>query len=203
MTCPAYETLLRFAAEDLNLEERAGFEAHLETGCDECRRELAAVAELRRLATDERFPAPPSWVLKRAARIPDEADATPWPYRIVSLLIDTLTAPLPIGARSDLASERQLLYSGDDYDIDVHVASAGGGAVRAVRIVGQILPPAEGGSAAGLEVTLAHPDLPPRAAATNELGEFVFEGVVEGDYSLIVEGEFGRLLVESFPARRG
>jgi hypothetical protein len=199
MPCPSSETLLAFVADESEPDERSLVVAHLETGCEPCRREVAAVSELRRLARDERFLAPSPRVLDRAARIPSARGTASELYRVAALLFDTLTTPLPLGARSALASERQLLFHADEYDIDVHVASAGSGAVR---ISGQVLPPARDSSISGLEVTLVHADRPPISASTNTLGEFAFDGVPEGEYGLIVECEGGRLLVEDFPARR-
>jgi anti-sigma factor RsiW len=189
MACPTHEDLTAYAAADLDPSERAAVEAHLRSGCPDCGRELAAIAGLRRLTSPVRLEDPPTWVLERAARIPREGrdgSLAALLGRMADLVVDTLRDPLPQGARAAAALSRQMLYRALDYDIDVRVTPAAG---SRVRISGQVLPgpdrPLE--AVAGVEVLLAGAAGAVALSATNELGEFAFEPVEGGEYSLYVD----------------
>ena len=201
MPCPHNEFLLAFAAGDLEPAARERLEAHLAAGCPACERELAAVAHLRRLAAPDALELPPAGVLARAQRIPDAARQSPVAVlagRLAALVFDTVRDPLPQGARTAAARSRQLLYRALDYDIDVRVTAAGAGRVR---VTGQVLPgpDREIDAVSGVEVAIFGPLS--LARTTNELGEFDFGQLEEGDYTLSVEADEERLLVEPLPVR--
>lgn len=204
MECPSDELLAAYAAGDLEPAARDRVDTHLGAGCAACARELAAVARLRRLASEELAPEPPPWLVARAERIPDEARGRGLAarlYRTAELVVDTFRRPMPAGARSAAGDTRQLLYHVDDYDVDVRVAPAGPGRAR---ISGQILPPSGGSASDGdlqAEVLLSHPTLGVVSRRTNALGEFDFGPVAEASYALVVEAPGARLLLESIPAR--
>lgn len=203
MSCPPNDTLIAFAANDLDPIERERVQVHLAGRCAACQRELETVAALRRIAGSELLEDPPARVLSRAERIPQDARAgglRALAGQVAALVFDTLRDPLPQGARSSAAQSRQMLFHALDYDIDVRIAPASEGRVR---VSGQILPgpnrPIE--AAANLEVALAGRDEHAVTTATNELGEFDFGSLDEDDYTLSVETDDERLLVESLPAR--
>jgi anti-sigma factor RsiW len=204
MPCPHHETLIAYAAADLEPAERERVEAHLATGCAACERELETVAALRRIARSDALEDPPAGVLARAERVPEEARERglgALAGRLAALVFDTLRDPLPLGARSSATHVRQMLYRAADYDIDVRVTPADGGRVR---ISGQVLPGPERSldAAAGVEVALVGPELPVALVDTNELGEFDFGPQPEGDYTLSIEAPEERLVVDDLPARR-
>ena len=193
--------LLSFAAGDLEPGARGPVEAHLAGGCAACERELAAFADLRRIARSDALEHPPAAVLARAQRIPEAGrgrSVARLAGALAALVFDTLSDPLPRGARAAGAPSRQMLFRALDYDIDVRVIGAGPGRVR---VSGQILPGAARpiDAVAGLEVALLDASTF-SVATTNELGEFDFGPRDEGDYTLSVETGEERLLVDPLPA---
>jgi hypothetical protein len=201
MACPEYEALMAYAAGEGEGPDAAGVVSHVASGCAACRADLDAIEALRRLSSAaDSAPAPPPWVLNRAARIPTNRLAASRIYRVASLVFDTLRDPTPAGARSAARGSRQMLFSEGDVDLDVRVTPAGEGRAR---VAGQVLPAEERGAGAfaTFDVTLVHPDRGAVTVRSNDLGEFAFDAVAEGDYSLLVEVDGETLLVESLPAR--
>ena len=205
MTCPPNETLVAFAASDLEPAERERVEAHLGAGCEACARELAAIGELRRLASPELLADAPPWLVERAARIPREERSGALASllgRVADLVFDTFRDPLPKGARRAAVGSRQVLYRALDYNVDIRVTPLGAGRVR---VAGQVLPgpsrPIE--AVANLEIALAKGGKVTALCSTNELGEFAFDQVEEeGGYTLYIEVAEDLLLVEGPPAKQ-
>jgi hypothetical protein len=202
MSCPHNDILLSFAAGDLDPSASGPVEAHLAGGCPACERELAALAELRRIAGSDALEAPPAGVLARAQRIPEAGRRNPiagLAGALAALVFDTLRDPLPRGARASASPSRQMLFRALDYDIDVRVTAAAPGRVR---ISGQVLPGPERpiDAVAGLEVALLGPSVAAAITTTNELGEFDFGPRDEGAYTLCVETGEERLLADVPPA---
>ena len=203
MSCPAYEDLLSFAAGELEAADAARISDHLATSCARCATDLAHVRSLRDVAGSDALQDPPEWVLRRAASIPSEPPASRVAQlagRLAALVYDTLRDPLPAGARAVAAHSRQMLFRALDYDIDVRVASAAGGSVR---ISGQVLPGPERpiDDVAGIDVVLLADGSAAGQHVTNELGEFEFDGVAPGDYSLAIEAAEDRIVVDTLTAQ--
>jgi hypothetical protein len=198
MTCPSKEFLVGFAARDLAAEATDAIRAHLADGCSACERELASLAELRRLAEPALLEDPPSWVLRRAETIPGEVREnrlSRYLGTVARLVFDTFRDPLPQGARAAAATNRQMLFRVDDYDVDVRVEAAG---ASRFRVSGQVLPgpdrPLE--DVAGAEVGIVTEGRTVALCATNEIGEFAFDSLGTGDYSLAIDVNEEILLVE-------
>jgi len=202
MPCPTHDNLVSYVAGDLEGDETSHVAEHLASGCDRCTAELAAIAELRRVASSDALAEPPPWVLSRAAGIPSQPPVSRLAQlagSIASLVFDTLRDPLPNGARSVAAHSRQMLYRTLGYDIDVRVAPASGGNVR---ISGQILPGNDRpmSDVAGIDAVLVTIEGSSTPGVTNELGEFEFDHMTAGTYSLMLEAPEDRLIIENLSA---
>jgi len=202
MSCPTHEALIGYAAGDLDAPELQSVETHLSTDCPSCSAELVTIADLRAAATSNALEFPPLAVLERASRIPldhRKPGVSSLFGRLASLVFDTDLEPVPQGARSTAASSRQLLFRALDYDIDVRVAER---APSDVRVSGQILPgperPME--SVAGVEIVLIRDGRAVGVCSASELGEFDFGTVPSADYSLSVETDEDRIVVERLSA---
>src|SRR5688500_3671881 len=206
MDCPSNEALAAYAAHDLGPGEREAVGAHVSAGCPACGAELAAIAELRRLAAADLLEVPAPWVVARAARIPAdrrEGRLSALAGRLADRLFDSVRDPLPRGARSAAAGARQMLCRAIDYDIDVRISALRG---AGARVTGQVMPgggrPAE--SVSGVEVALVGPGGVAQCVRSSELGEFAFEPVEAGTYEIVVEAEeepirVGRVDVDAIP----
>lgn len=202
MACPAEDILIAFAANDLDEIERHDIGRHIQ-GCSDCLAELSAIESIRKIACACVLEDPPPWAVAKAATIPSEGRSSSLNGligRVANLLFDTFRDPLPQGARASVAQGRQMLYHVLDYDIDVRVLPSG---ATTLRVAGQVLPGPDRAieSASGLEVILSRPGSM-TLKTTNELGEFSFEAVAEGEWTLQIEAAEDRLIVERLPVFR-
>jgi hypothetical protein len=107
---------------------------------------------------------------------------------VVRLIFDSFKQPALAGARSarSAAAPRQLLYSVDDYSIDLQIATSGS---SRADLIGQILSAAEPGfeSVSGISVGLTRKGKPVHQTATDEVGIFVIKKIDRGRYDLTIE----------------
>ena len=202
MSCPTHETLIGYAAGDLDTPERQSVATHIATNCPACTAELETIASMRATARSGVLEFPSLSTFEQAARIPADLKEQTIAARIghiASLVFDTVRTPIPQGARSSAASSRQLLFRALDYDIDVRIADR---ASDSVRVSGQILPgperPIE--AVSGVDIALIRHGRAVGYCSTSNLGEFDFGSVPCGDYTLSVETEEERILVERLTA---
>jgi hypothetical protein len=201
MACPSFESLVSYVAGDIDPAARERVGRHLASGCERCRGEVDAIADLRRLAA-QTPPAVPRDVRRRALgalggdawrRLVDQVG------RAAELVVDTRREPAAAGARRAAPAARQLLFTGFGYDVTVRVVSVRSGALR---LAGHVLPgpgrPPE--SAAGLEVALERGGRPLALGRTNDLGEFAFEGLEAGAYTIYVDLSEGFLVLPDVDA---
>ncbi len=200
MDCPSLETLLAYDAGELAEVARDEVARHLARGCDDCAEVLGAAREMRSLLAPDPLVEPPEWVVDRAGCV--ARDAVPSHFAFAELVFDAARDPLPLGARAPATGARHMLYRAADYEIAMRVAPATG---RGVRITGQVMPPpgADEEALSGVGVALTHARGEFRAGVTDEMGEFIFDGVEEDEYTLVVEPPGARLLVDGLQARRG
>ncbi len=131
----------------------------------------------------------PEHVIQRAFTI-WRAKAKPENESIVSKILaiikfdSALQSPMALGVRSVGAATRQIIFSADMRDIDLRIAAKGAAqAAKAWTVSGQILGPDEGGS-----VTLAGTNRE-WTTSIDEMGEFHFDDLPEGDYRLCARFE--------------
>ncbi len=98
------------------------------------------------------------------------------------------------GARED---QRRLSFSADDFDVVVEIQARREDGLFDIN--GQVLAPDDNGEAdaADLTVQLLRDQTQAGMTATNEFGEFAFEAVVPGDYTIVLRAQ--RVEIEVAP----
>jgi hypothetical protein len=118
---------------------RKAMQAHLDAGCERCRRVLALFrAAVEVVASDARWEVP-DHVLHSARAIfalqrPEKVQILP---RIPARLVyDSFREPLPVGMRGQHRISRQALYEAGDYSVDLRLEHERGSSQ--MTLVGQI-----------------------------------------------------------------
>ena len=203
MTCPGFQQLLDYIDGRLDRAAADAVSAHLSLGCSQCKADSAWYLQVKLVAASDDSIEPPAWVLKRALRVFDAprvrtSIAGKVGRVFASLVFDSLGQPALAGARSSGAEGRQLLYRGEDYSIDVHVAPSD---QSRAELTGQILREGESmfESVAGLELELIRDGGETLSAVTNERGEFTIAGVDFGSYDLRVDVNEASITIVGLP----
>jgi hypothetical protein len=104
---------------------------------------------------------------------------------IATLVYDSLGRPAVAGARSTEPNDHQLLFSADDYKIDLLMASSDEG----TDMRGQVLRESEFlfESTAGIPLELVAGGKMVYSTNTNEMGEFRIRAIDSGQYDLRIE----------------
>lgn len=194
-----FETLVDLVDGRLSEKEAADVMRRLDNSDSQSRADLAwlqALAAFRRTTSLE---APPERV-RTALRIhfrrwaedrhPKQVEGRRWPgffARLVAqLAFDSRLRPALGGVRGGPAESWQLLYTSDQVDIELHILRAKPGQVR---ILGQALSRAPNLDVAGCTVQLSQGEREISLTNTNDLGEFTFEAIPHGDYTVVLAGE--------------
>lgn len=178
---PAFDRLSDFVEGRLSADEEEEMQQHLSM-CAGCAADVAWLEDTMSLTRTDTGEDAPLWVTARAVRLLREQAATssaPQPARwrrvIAALEFDSATMPLAFGMRSGGAGARQLLYRGEEYDLDLRVAPEGAW----WHVSGQLLGPttttgqvALAGGAGRAEATL------------DALGAFSLAPVPTGEYTV-------------------
>ena len=109
------------------------------------------------------------------------------------LTFDSRLQPALAGARGRPAASGQLLYTTDRMDIELHLLPAG---PDQVRILGQALARDPDLNVADCAVQLLAGEREIGLTSTSTLGEFTFEAVPGGDYTLVLVSEEGEVELE-------
>jgi hypothetical protein len=154
-------------------EEMRRMQAHIDSGCGQCKVDLAAWTQLTNLAARENAYEPPATAVKMA-KAALKLHGQPARLPIAKLLFDSLATHVVAGIRSTANQSRQMLYGFDDYRVDLRFEPSFD--ADEALLVGQILstdtPAAELGR---INVTLTRGDQVLGTAQTNEFGEFQLE----------------------------
>jgi hypothetical protein len=119
------------------VEANREVEAHLETGCVDCRAEYNTWNQLRIAAAYERTYAPPEELVRRLKlEFTRNHAAAPEPSVAIAVF-DSLLQPFPAGFRSGSAIPRQLLYEGEGLTVDLRLERAPHS--RTISAMGQVL----------------------------------------------------------------
>lgn len=112
---------------------------------------------------------------------------------VAQLTFDSRLQPSLAGVRGEPSEPGQLLYTTDRMDIELHLLPAG---PDRVRILGQALPRDPDLDVTACPVQLLAGEQEVSLTGTNELGEFSFEAIPRGDYTLILVTEGGEIELE-------
>ena len=203
MKCVGFERLIDHLDGRLPSDESEQAAAHLESGCSQCAATRAWYQRVRAVMASDRTVEPPPWVLRRAARLFDERQSgeksiTRAASGVVRLIFDSLKQPAMAGARSAGRDKRVLLYSLDDYSIDLQIASSD---ESRADLIGQVLSTAGPGfeSVARVPVALARRGKSFRSTTTDEVGVFVINKLPRGEYDLQIEARDMAINVVGLP----
>lgn len=173
---------------------------HLETGCAACRSQLEWIGTflpaLHRAVSEEMPPVPAAsleyaYNLAREMPLPASPAASPLPapeswgellVRTARLVFDSRQPQFALGARTAANSEGQLVYSTDEYDIDLWQEQDGS---DRWHLMGQVFPKL-GGAALSPDKVLFSSVAGPTLAAQIEAGEFTLNQAPAGAYEVHV-----------------
>ncbi len=191
---PTADELVSFLDGTADAAVHAAVTAHLSPGCADCDAAAARVRDSLALLRRDALTEVPAATVKaalgrlRAARRADTvrevvAQVEAVAARIASLLLDSGATPALAGVRSAaVAPVRQLVYEWDDDRYTVRISR---GTTRAAYdVMGQIL--AADGHVEEVPVRLCPDGGAGRDAMSNATGEFSFDAVGPGRYSIVV-----------------
>lgn len=189
-----FSRLVDWVEKQLTTEEDAQLRQHL-ADCSRCRQEVAQVERLLGIMHSDTAVDPPPAVITRALSIfqPRHAVAPPsLRQRIVAALqFDSGQLSPALGLRSGAAASRQLLFSADDYDLDLRITATEKAEFWAVA--GQVL----GGDVSTGKVALQGGTVTYQAPLVVP-GEFLLPAVAAGEYTLVVHLPTQEITVASF-----
>jgi anti-sigma factor RsiW len=179
---------------DLRIE----MEAHLRAGCPACRETVTGLESLSaELLADEAYEPPPGAVrCARALFSRFHAESVRRLPRVLARLVqDSLGEPLPAGVRGNERASRQALYEVGNLYVDLRVEQRPGRS--SVEIVGQMLRrEATGEPAWRRPVVLTSGRRVLACVASNEHGEFHFDGVPAGQVRIHIPVDDGSRQIE-------
>jgi hypothetical protein len=157
--------------------DSALLQAHLASGCPECKGTLLFLTKLAETArADREYAAPEDAVLDAESVFSlQKPDSVHIGLNILGRLIyDSFAQPLPAGVRTSGAFARHALYQGADYSLDLRLERHHGSA--RVVLVGQIVNQNQRSeSLADLPIVLTAEGEPLARTTSNALGEFQIE----------------------------
>ena len=148
---------------------------HLDSGCRDCARSLAAMKKVSELAGREATYEPESGIVRIAkALFAGQSQASANRVReILPLVFDSFAQPAMAGVRTAIATSRQLLYRKGGCCIDIRLEHVPGS--KEAILVGQVLDSGQQGrDAASILVELMSGDKVIASTATTSYGEFQF-----------------------------
>jgi hypothetical protein len=183
------EEWIDFVNQLLSGERRDTMQAHLDSGCEPCAKTVSLWQRVRQTAAAEAAYEPPAGavrIAKAAFAAAGFASKQEESKSFAEVLFDSFKQPVMVGARSGLATSRQMLYRADPYQIDLQIEPKPG--VNSLVVTGQLMDIADVGSTQGIPVTLSNHRGSSLVAKTNQFGEFSLEIEDSGDLELSVPG---------------
>jgi hypothetical protein len=187
----AFATLVDIAADPT--ENAAEARAHL-AACSECQAAFSSVQRLLTIMRTDELVAPPGGVLARALQVfrphqePARGIVEGLRALVATLRFDSGLTPA-LGMRSGAGQVRQLLFTVDEFDIDVRLQPANGN----WRLEGQVLGGAGGGTAALGGASHNY------VGEVNSLGEFAFTGLEPGVYRMQITLADAEIAIAELP----
>jgi hypothetical protein len=189
----SFEALVDYHDGRADAAAVASVRAHLEAGCALCQSRLARLSHdlvtLREAARADQVP--DAWV-ERARQL--HRDRFRKPERVswfAQLVFDSRMTPSLAGARGEDSYAFQLLYSTDEFDLDVWQERT---EADRWHLIGQVLPRQGGGVLTPDAASLTSPD-GVTWSATLEAGEFHFADMPSGIYRLSLDIGQAQLVV--------
>jgi hypothetical protein len=179
------ETALDFIDGRLAKDEETFWRKHMEI-CNQCTEDLGL---WRQLGTDLKRPhlkSVPADVLNKVTEFfPYRRDESQFSLRsvIATLIFDSFRQPALAGARGVAASARQLVMRAEEFDIHIKVW----GEPDHRQILGQLLPRSGRNFLRVARFHLLRNGERVESTAVDEIGEFHFTDVPEGDLSLQID----------------
>ena len=175
-----FDRLVDLVEGRLSPDEQTQVQAHT-TACSHCTTQMAWLERVIGLMRANDYEEPPARVaaaISRAFRSYGPAPSSSLRQRIMAVLrFDSAQLRLSVGRRSGSSSERQLLFTAENLDLEVHVTQSG----SLWEVSGQVL----NADAHGL-VELQGSTGEVRATL-NEVGEFLLPPVPPGRYTLVLQ----------------
>ncbi len=184
--------------------ERERLQSHLDGGCSPCSTQQRLWDSVNRLAGREAGYRPPDAAIRRAKALFAQRRPPSFLGRLskaVSLLFDSMSAPLPVGVRASAQSSRQLLYSDGSRVLRLRIERQDD--AERLSVVGQVLDERDPGRELGVLPVLVQSGRRTTARTlTNRFGEFELE-LAPATTARLVVGAPGRdALAVSLPIER-
>jgi hypothetical protein len=191
---PSFAELIDYLAQKLNVAAQAEVDSHLAT-CSDCQHLVTIARHTLGSSQKEKLIAPPADLVQRAVSAfrRSQKQLAERVRVAATLQFDNFAQVAALGARG-VAGARQLLYSFDEFDLDVQIGTVGAPDNLALR--GQLLPnTALASGLAGITVQLASAQHGPWLRLTDKTGYFNFSQVRAGDYELEILLETRAVLI--------
>ena len=203
MKCPGFERLIDYLDGRLTSAEATRVSEHLDSACNRCAANREWYERIHLIAASDDSIKPPPWVFNRAIRIfENRREKTGVIERIgrlaASLVFDSMAQPALAEVRSTEADTRQLLYRAGDYNVDLQITPSD---QSRAHLTGQILREGEAAfeSVAGISLELTRAGEAVLSTSANQMGEFAFSDIVQGEYDLMIETPEGSITVPELP----
>lgn len=203
MRCPGFEQLIEYLDGRLSAERAEPLAAHLATGCRRCEADRQWYKQVRTLAASDDTIDPPAWVTRRALQLFDSLESQPGIIErvgrlIAALVFDSLAQPAVAGVRSTETASRQLLYSAENYSIDLQISPSD---KSNAIVMGQVLRKDDlrFESVSNIPLSLVRRGESVASVVTNETGEFVLTEIDCGEYDLFIDARDLSITVTSLP----
>lgn len=134
----AFELLADIAEGRIEHALQAECLAHL-AGCGKCRAQLRRLEHVVSLMRSDERSEPDQAVVKRALRLfrfPAPAPGKGLRHLLARLRLDSFQQPLAFGTRSAHTGVRELIYSADERELDVHLTAASDGWTLSGQLLG-------------------------------------------------------------------
>jgi anti-sigma factor RsiW len=189
----SFEALVDYHDGRADAATVARVRAHLDAGCALCQSRLNQLAHdlvaLREAVRADQVP--DAWVERARQLHRDRFRRPARPSWFARLVFDSRATPSLAGARGEESQAFQLLYSTEEFDLDVWQERAG---EDRWHLIGQVLPRQGGGALTPDAATLTSP-AGDTWSATLEAGEFHFTDVPSGSYWLSLDIDQAQLVV--------
>jgi|SRR5581483_4907962 len=181
-------------------DEAESMQAHLQTGCAQCREAhttWSRVWDISRREQTYEAPQPAVRAAKAAFALRRRIPMLSRIAQAAQQVFDSFREPLPAGIRGGAAPPRYLVYRSEDLLVDLQIESRG---ARQYSLTGQVMDTATGTASAGAGIVLVEgEDQVVGQAIANSFGEFQLEFGKSRDLKLYLETVSATSLAMALP----